>query len=146
MDLRPSLLDDLGLVPALETYVQNFEKRHGMEVCLKILGDFNERFDPCIETCVYRIVQESLTNIAKHSNARMVSLFLENKGKHIRGGIEDDGIGFKPDETDVSRSMGLYGMRERVLLLGGVFRIDSDEGVGTMITFEIPLKPGNCHE
>ena len=146
MDLRPSVLDDLGLLPALEMYVQHFEKRHGCKVRLTVLGDFTQRIDPCLETCVYRIIQESLTNVAKHAEASEAEIFLTKKTHSVRGGIEDNGIGFQMQAVDLAQHMGVYGMRERVQLLKGSFSIDSDKGVGTMITFEIPTQEVTCHE
>lgn len=146
MDLRPSVLDDLGLVPAIEMYVQHFEKRHACKVRLTVLGTFEQRTDPCLETCVYRIIQESMTNIAKHAKAGEITVFLEKKAKSVRGGIEDNGVGFDMQPVDITKHMGLYGMRERVQLLHGSFTIDSDEGAGTMVTFEIPIQQETCHE
>ncbi|MGV1098395.1 ATP-binding protein [Thiovibrio sp. JS02] len=146
MDLRPSVLDDLGLIPALEMYARNFEKRHRIQVQLNILGALERRADPCLETCVYRIIQEAMTNIAKHARASKVTIFLEGRAKTLRGGVEDNGRGFAPAAIDQGKHMGIYGMRERVQLLGGTFHIDSDEGVGALISFEIPLRQEKCHE
>lgn len=146
MDLRPSVLDDLGLIPALEMYVDHFRKRHGTDIRLRVLGPMQERIDPCTETCIYRIIQESLTNMAKYAEASECSIFLERKPETIRGGVEDNGIGFDQDNIDPAKSMGLYGMQERIHLLGGKFSINSDKEIGTMISFEIPIKPEVCHE
>lgn len=146
MDLRPSVLDDLGLLPAIEMYIQHFEKRHACKVQLAVLGSFEQRTNPCLETCVYRIIQESMTNIARHAKASEVNIFLERKERSIRGGIEDNGGGFNIKAVDITKHLGLYGMRERIQLLGGSLVIDSDEGVGTMITFEIPVRQETCHE
>ena len=144
--LRPTVLDDLGLVPAVEMLARNFEKRHRMQVRLNFLGLLDRRLDLCLETCVYRIIQEALTNIAKHAQATEVTIFLEGREKTLRGGVEDNGHGFEPENIDQAKHMGIYGMRERIQLLGGSFHIDSDKGVGAMISFEIPIKQEKCHE
>lgn len=144
--LRPTVLDDLGLMPAVEMLARNFEKRHRIEVRLNFLGLLDRRLDLCLETCVYRIIQEALTNVAKHAQATEVTVFLEGREKTLRGGVEDNGRGFEPGNIDQEKHMGIYGMRERIQLLGGSFHIDSDKGVGAMISFEIPLKQEKCHE
>lgn len=146
MDLRPSVLDDLGLIPATEMFIKNYEHRHNITIHLNLLGPIKERLDPCVETCTYRIIQESLTNISKYAKATEASIFLERKQSLLRGGIEDNGVGFEIESVDPSKSMGLYGMRERIELLGGKFTLNSDREIGTMITFEIPVKPEICHE
>jgi signal transduction histidine kinase len=146
LDLRPSVLDDLGLIPAVEMYFNRFREQHRLPVQLRLLGPIKERIDACVETCIYRIIQESLTNMAKYAEATEAALFLERKQETIRGGIEDNGIGFDPETIDPTKSMGLYGMQERIQLLGGKFTINSDRGIGTMISFELPVKPEVCHE
>jgi signal transduction histidine kinase len=144
--LRPTVLDDLGLLPAVEMLARNFEKRHRIQVRLNFLGFLERRVDLCLETCVYRIIQEALTNIAKHAQATEVTIFLEGREEILRGGVEDNGRGFEPEKIDQGERMGIYGMRERIQLLGGSFHIDSDKGVGAMISFEIPLRQEKCHE
>lgn len=144
--LRPTVLDDLGLVPAVEMLARNFEKRHRIQVRLNFLGLLDRRLDLCLETCVYRIIQEALTNIARHAQATEVTIFLEGREKTLRGGVEDNGLGFEPENIDQAKHMGIYGMRERIQLLGGSFHIDSDKGIGAMISFEIPIKQEKCHE
>jgi len=144
--LRPTVLDDLGLVPAVEMLARNFEKRHRIQVRLNFLGFLDRRLEVCLETCVYRIIQEALTNIAKHAQATEVTIFLECREETLRGGVEDNGRGFEPGNIDQAKHMGIYGMRERIQLLGGSFHIDSDTGEGAMISFEIPLKQEKCHE
>ena len=144
--LRPTVLDDLGLMPAVEMLARNFEKRHRIQVRLNFLGLLDRRLDLCLETCVYRIIQEALTNIAKHAQATEVTIFLEGREKTLRGGVEDNGRGFESENVDQAKHMGIYGMRERIQLLGGSFHIDSDKGIGAMISFEIPIKQEKCHE
>jgi signal transduction histidine kinase len=144
LELRPSVLDDLGLIPALDLYLDDFKVKHAIAISFVTIGFEERRPDPCIETCIYRIIQESLTNVIRHAKASSISIILEwGKGK-IRGIIEDDGIGFDAEtiRTNPAR-LGLYGMEERALLLGGNFRIESEPEQGTMIIFEIPIGTGN---
>lgn len=144
--LRPSVLDDLGLVPAVEMLVRGFINRHSIPVELTIIGFAEKRPDGCTETCIYRIVQEALSNVARHARATEVSVLLEWRGEKIRGVIEDNGIGFAPEQVDVKAKLGVLGMRERVQLLQGAFRIESSPGEGAMLVFEMPDKAGVCHE
>lgn len=146
VELRPSVLDDLGLIPAVEMLVKNFIARHGLHTELTAVGFADQRAEACTETCVYRIVQESLTNIARHAKATTVTVLLEWRGDKIRGVIEDDGIGFDPSRTEDAGKLGVFGMRERVQLLQGKFRIESSPGQGTMVVFEMPAKAEVCHE
>ena len=144
--LRPSVLDDLGLVPAVEMLVRGFINRQGIPVELTIIGFAEKRPDACTETCVYRIVQEALSNVARHAQATEVSVLLEWRGEKIRGVIEDNGIGFAPELVDPKAKLGVLGMRERTQLLQGSFRIESSPGEGAMLVFEMPAKAGVCHE
>ncbi|MDG4475209.1 sensor histidine kinase [Thiovibrio frasassiensis] len=144
--LRPSVLDDLGLVPAVEMLVRGFITRQEIPVELTIIGFAEKRPDGCTETCVYRIVQEALSNVARHARATEVSVLLEWRGENIRGVIEDNGIGFEPERVDSKTKLGVLGMKERAQLLQGTFRIESGPGDGTMLVFEMPAKAGVCHE
>ncbi|HCC55396.1 MAG TPA: hypothetical protein DEQ20_10825 [Desulfobulbaceae bacterium] len=144
--LRPSVLDDLGLVPAVEVLVKSFTIRHGMPLELTIIGFVGKRPDACVETCVYRIVQEALSNVARHARATEVNVLLEWRGEKIRGVIEDNGIGFELEEVDSKIRLGVLGMQERAQLLQGNFRIESSPGEGAMLVFEMPAKAGVCYE
>lgn len=144
--LRPSVLDDLGLVPAVEMLVRGFITRYGIAVELTVIGFAEKRADACIETCIYRIVQEALSNVARHAKATAVSILLEWRGEKIRGVIEDNGIGFAPEMVDSKAKLGVLGMQERAQLLQGAFRIESSPGEGAMLVFEMPSKAGICHE
>ena len=144
--LRPSVLDDLGLVPAVEVLVKSFTGRYGIPVELTVIGFGAKRAEPCTETSVYRIVQEALANVARHAKATEVSVLLEWRGKKIRGVIEDNGIGFEPERVDSMARLGVLGMKERAQLLQGTFRIESALGEGAMVVFEMPVKVGVCHE
>jgi len=144
--LRPSVLDDLGLVPAVEMLVRSFIGRQGIMVELTIIGFAEKRPDACTETCIYRVVQEALANVARHAQATEVSVLLEWRGDKIRGVIEDNGIGFDPDLVDAKTSLGVLGMQERIQLLQGTFRIESSPDEGAMLVFEMAARAGICHE
>ncbi len=141
-DLRPPQLDDLGLVAALQWYIQAFEKRHSIQVDFVADGG-STRLLPEYETVLFRIVQESLTNIARHANASYAVVTLEVYPTQICVMIEDDGCGFDPETVfGIEASLvgwGLLGIRERALLLGGQYEVDSTLGEGTHIRVSIPL-------
>jgi signal transduction histidine kinase len=141
LDLRPSVLDDMGLIAALELYLNDYRTRYRLAVELVAIGFENRRPDPCIETCIYRIVQEALTNVVRHARADRVSIILEWCPGKIRGIVEDNGIGFEASHAKPVDRLGLYGMEERVLLLAGSFRLESEPGQGTMVIFDIPVSP-----
>ncbi len=137
VELRPSALDDFGLVPALERLVDTFRDQSQLGVDVESnLGD--ERLPSDVETTIYRIVQEALSNVVKHAEATQVSILLTRKPAAVAAMVEDNGRGFDP--ADVSRDgLGLVGMRERVSLLGGRLRIESAPGSGATLVAEIPL-------
>lgn len=138
VELRPAALDDFGLVPAVQRLVETFREQSGLEVDLEAqLGD--ERLPAEIETALYRVVQEALTNIVKHADAGRVSILLSRKGDAVVAVVEDDGSGFdhRPSRAD---ALGLAGMRERIALFGGRFQIESTLGGGTTLVAEVPLR------
>jgi signal transduction histidine kinase len=137
IELRPKVLDDFGLVPALERLTETFGAQTGIGVRFEP-GLTEERLPTEVETALYRIVQESLTNIVKHSRARNISVVLVRKPGAVAAVIEDDGQGFDP-ATVRSGGFGLEGMRERVGLLDGRLQIESIEGAGTTLVAEVPL-------
>lgn len=137
VELRPKVLDDFGLVPALERLTESFADQTGIDVRFES-GLAEARLAPEIETALYRIVQESLTNVVKHAYAHLVSIVLTRKPDAIALVIEDDGTGFDPGRTREG-GFGLEGMRERVGLLEGKLQIESREGAGTTIVAEVPL-------
>jgi len=142
LDLRPSLLDDLGLLPTLNWYVDRFSKRAEIKAIIESVGS-DKRLPSEIETALYRIVQEALTNVAKHSGAEKVILNLNQQPKTISLSIEDDGRGFDMKELQNAnvpfQGLGLIGMGDRTALLGGRLDIQSNPGQGTRIEVEIPL-------
>jgi len=135
--LRPSMLDDLGLVPALEWQAREVAKRTGIEVEVNA-GDAAEQLPDEQKTCIYRVVQEALNNCARHAGAHLVHIDLERKAAGVALTVRDDGKGFDPSRT---RGMGLLGMEERVKDLGGSFRVESGAGHGTLLRIDLPLNP-----
>lgn len=136
--LRPRLLDDLGLPAALERLTREWQGRYQIPVDLLIhIGE--ERLPGEIETAIYRIIQESLTNIARHAAAHSVSVLVERRGNEVIAIVEDDGQGFNPAHPPGERHLGLAGMRERAELLGGRLTIESQPGAGTSIHVQIPI-------
>jgi signal transduction histidine kinase len=136
VELRPSALDDFGLVPAIERLVEGFREQTGLVV------DFEARIDGRLpgelETALYRIVQEALTNVMKHARARHVSLLVTRQDSKVVAVMEDDGRGFSPGDVGVG-GLGLLGMRERLALLDGTLMIESTPGAGTTLVAEVPL-------
>ena len=143
LQLRPSVLDDLGLVPAMERLVTDFGRTHGIPVAFETNVHGGPRLPPAVETTLYRIGQEALTNVARHSGARSVSLILERRGGVVTLILEDDGRGFDVPRRLAGggdgRALGIFGMRERATLLGGTLTIESTPGAGATIFVEIPL-------
>jgi signal transduction histidine kinase len=136
-ELRPSVLDDLGLVSALERYAAEFRLRYP-EMTTEFLSELSERVSPVIETTIYRVVQEAMTNGARPSGARALSVVLTERGGVVRAIVEDDGSGFDPSrERRNAHSVGIHGMIERVELLGGRLDIESSD-TGTAIYASVP--------
>jgi signal transduction histidine kinase len=142
LDLRPSMLDDLGLVPTLRWYVNRYAQRLKLEVEFEAV-DLEERLTAEMETVLYRVVQEALTNVARHAQANRVHIHLEHKEFKVHAFVEDDGQGFDLQEVAgreaLERGAGLLGIRERVASLGGRFSLWSRPGQGTRLTIEIPI-------
>ena len=139
VELRPKVLDDFGLVAALERLTQSFGEQTGISVHFQqLLPPPAGRLPPEVETALYRIVQESLTNIVKHARATSVSVVLTRKDDSVSVVVEDDGVGFEPGR-EPDGGIGLAGMRERVALLGGRLAIESRPGAGTTFVAEVPL-------
>lgn len=145
LELRPSVLDDLGLLPALRHLHKEYENRFRIPVDLAVLGLDQEsgRLPPHVETALYRIVQEALTNVARHTQATSVSVLLEKHGPSVKLIVEDNGAGFDVAGvlgTQPRDKLGLYSMRERASLLEGTLTIESTPGRGTTVFVEIPLQ------
>ena len=137
-DLRPLMLDDLGLVPALEWLVQNMSQRTSVP-CEFTIDDPALALPSAQSTAVFRIVQEALTNIAKHAHAARAEVVVRQHEDAVRVTIRDDGVGFATDDPRKPASYGLLGLRERAALLRGTATIRSEPGAGTTIEVELPL-------
>ena len=137
-ELRPAILDDLGLMPALEWQSQEFEKRTGIKSIYKSrINDFNPASD--ISTNIFRVYQEALTNVVRHAQATLVETSLEETEDYVVLKVRDNGLGIDKAEASVKDSLGLIGMRERALLFDGEFSIEGESQKGTIVTLRIPL-------
>jgi signal transduction histidine kinase len=141
--LRPTALDDLGLVPALEQFLSRLAARAEFEVDFHAQGFDGRRLPAEVETVLYRVAQEAVTNATRHAQPKRVSVLLTRTGSDVTLTIEDDGVGFDPGliaspEPDRPR-LGLAGMRERVGLVGGTLQIESSAGRGTTVLARVPL-------
>jgi signal transduction histidine kinase len=140
LDLRPGMLDDLGLLPALLWHFEHYSKQTGVQVRFEHAGFESRRFEPDVETAAYRIVQEALTNVARHASVGQVEVRCMVARHMLSLQIRDEGAGFDPQAALASAtSSGLSGIRERVALLEGQLTIDSAPHTGTRLTVELPL-------
>jgi len=141
-DLRPADLDQLGVLPALLGLVERFTALTGILVDFQH-NEINARFSPEIETAAYRIVQEALTNAARHAGVTSVTVRVWIDGDLLNLQVQDAGCGFAPAEVLAApRSSGLIGIQERALLVGGSFAIESAPGAGAVVSAELPLSTG----
>ena len=138
-DLRPGILDDLGLAPALEWQAQEFEQRTGIHCGLRATVGYAV-IDPVVSTAMFRIFQEALTNVVRHSCASHVMATLDHLGTDLVLEVRDDGVGITREDASATRSIGLVGMRERAQLIGGTFTIAGSAGGGTTVRVQIPLR------
>lgn len=138
-ELRPSILDDLGLAPAVRWYAEAYVKPAGLEVHVETLR-LDSRLPPDVETVAFRIVQEALTNVLRHAQAKRVDVRLDCRGDYLLVMVRDDGVGFDPEQTR-GGTLGLAGMRERAELVGGTVQVLSVPAVGTTVLARIPIRP-----
>ncbi|UPJ51319.1 histidine kinase [Bradyrhizobium sp. 200] len=145
-DLRPTAIDDLGIFKAIEAYVAEWQERYGIRVDIQTFGR-DDSLPADVAAVLYRLVQEGLTNVLKHASASKVSIVLEKKPEGLALVIEDDGIGFDPENVgriapggDRTSGLGLSGMKERVALLDGTIAVESAPGKGSTIFVQIPLE------
>lgn len=143
--LRPPALDDLGLQTALSNYIGEWSKRSRVTSDYHCNGLINQRLPEVIETTVYRIIQEALTNVLKHAEAKTASVIVEYRGHSLRAIVEDDGCGFEVDAMMMrgpaaERRLGLLGMQERATLVGGTLNIESSPGAGTTVLLQLPVR------
>ncbi|HXE41853.1 MAG TPA: PAS domain S-box protein [Candidatus Baltobacteraceae bacterium] len=144
-ELRPSMLDELGLIPALRSHVKNFSERTGLHVRLSA-NPIAEQLNGEQKTVLFRIAQESLTNVAKHAHANRVSLTVRKAGEHLLMEIADNGKSFQVNPKDAAKRkqrLGLLGMQERVRLVNGRFIIKPQPGKGTTVQVTIPFQNGS---
>jgi signal transduction histidine kinase len=138
--LHPPMLDDLGLAATLDWFLAGFSRRTGIVARLEQPGEA-PRLVPELEMCIYRIVQEATTNVARHAEARSIRVGLQHRSGRVVLTIEDDGKGFRPEQLRIvpARSgLGLLGIEERVAGFGGTFRVESAPGRGTRLAAELP--------
>lgn len=143
LELRPGVLDELGLAPALERYVKDFGAKHRLAADFQAHGFDGRRLPAFMETALYRIAQEALTNVARHAGAANVSVLLERRGSSAILIVEDDGRGFDAQSV-LGRGrdeghLGLFGMQERAVLIDGTLTIESSSGGGTTVFVEVPF-------
>ncbi len=144
-ELRPAMLDELGLLPALRSCLKNFAERTGLHVRFAASPEA-EHLNDDQKTVVYRVAQESLTNVAKHARASRVTVSLRKLSRGLQVEIKDNGKAFKVDRWlsgKGGKRLGLLGMRERVRLVNGRFAVKSRPGKGTTVSMEIPFKAGS---
>jgi signal transduction histidine kinase len=142
LELRPAVLDDLGLIPALHSFMKNFSARSGVRTHLTAFAAV-EQVDTARRTVLFRVAQEALTNVARHAQASRVEVIIEKLQEGVCMKIKDDGKSFQVERVlhgNGSRRLGLLGMRERLEMVGGNFGVESAAGKGTTITAHIPLR------
>lgn len=138
-ELRPMMLDDLGLIPTLRKYSDAFKEQTGLDVSVTVTGT-ERRLEPYLEVMIFRAVQELLGNSARHSQASMVKVHLDLGNDFLRISVDDNGKGFDAEILKDSKNLGLKLIRERAEMLGGSFDVDSVVGSGAKITFTVPAK------
>ena len=137
VDLRPASLDHLGLEAALRQYAQSAATKFGLEVRFKARGLAGERLPAVVETALYRIVQEAMTNVVRHARATRIDVLVERRDGRVLAMVEDDGVGFEPDRVQRGDHFGLLGLKERAEALGGSLTVESRLGAGTTIVVEV---------
>jgi len=140
-DLRPTILDDLGLVASVRWYAKRQAQTYGFSIDVCVDGAEDRRLASQTEVALFRVIQEGLTNVAKHACAKLARVTLALGAGEVRVTVEDDGAGFDPAQVNSDR-LGLFGIHERAALLGGSFHVDSTRGSGTRLTVVVPALPG----
>jgi two-component system sensor histidine kinase DegS len=138
-ELRPMMLDDLGLIPTVKRYITAFKEQSGIDVNLNVSGT-ERRLEPHLEVMIFRALQELLGNAARHSQASLIKVHIDMADTAIKANVEDNGKGFDTSVLKQGSSLGLKLIRERVELLGGTFDISSMPGSGTSVTFIVPAR------
>ena len=138
-ELRPMMLDDLGLIPTIRRYAESFKEQSGIETNITIVGT-EQRMEPYLEIMIFRALQEILGNSARYSQANNIKIKVDSGDSTIHLSVEDNGRGFDPDIIQKENSLGLKLIKERVELLGGTFEIDSAPGKGAMVRLNVPAR------
>jgi signal transduction histidine kinase len=142
VNLRPAVLDRVGVAAAVRQYLETFERRTGMQVDFVEMGMNQQRLSKEIELALYRVVQETLTNVMRHAQATAVGVIIERRDDVIIAIVEDNGVGFDPEADAAGGRLGLFGMQERVETVGGHMTVESAPGRGTTVYVQIPLQEG----
>jgi signal transduction histidine kinase len=140
LDLRPSILDHLGLVPALRWYFDQHRRRSGLKIDFRY-GNLSPGISTEIQTACYRIAQEAMTNILRHAHAQKAVVELRELNGQLEFSMNDDGVGFDVQKTMSRVSLGVVGMKERALIVGGLLDVTSQPTIGTTILARLPLIP-----
>lgn len=138
-ELRPMMLDDLGLVPTVRRYADAFKEQTGLDISVTITGN-ERRLEPYLEVMLFRAIQELLGNSARHSQGNVVKVMVDMGDERVRVSVEDNGRGFDPEVVQQGASLGLKLIRERAEMLGGSFEMDSAVGKGARIAFAVPAR------
>ena len=138
-ELRPMMLDDLGLIPTIRKYVDAYKEQSNIDVGINVVGN-ERRMDSYLEVMIFRAIQELLGNAARHSQASLIKVNIDLSGESARISVDDNGKGFDPESLKQSNNLGLKLIRERTEMLGGQFMVDSAAGKGTRVTFSVPAR------
>jgi two-component system sensor histidine kinase DegS len=138
-ELRPMMLDDLGLVPTVRRYVDAFKEQTGLDINVTVTGS-ERRLEPYVEVMLFRAIQELLGNAARHSQASLVRILIDMGQERVRVSVDDNGKGFDSDVLQQNNSLGLRLIRERAEMLGGNFEVDTNLGKGTRVSFGVPAR------
>jgi len=138
VNLRPASLDHLGLITTVKQYIHEFSRQYGLPVEFEAVGLQEQRLPLEVETALFRVIQESLTNVVLHAQASRVDVLISQQDQHVVTIVEDNGIGFLPTSPMFADHLGLFGMRERLEMLGGCLTIESSPGQGTTVKGEVP--------
>jgi two-component system sensor histidine kinase DegS len=138
-ELRPMMLDDLGLVPTVRRYVDAFKEQTGLDISVTVTGS-ERRLEPYVEVMLFRAIQELLGNAARHSQASLVRILIDMGQERVRVSVDDNGKGFDSEILQQNNSLGLRLIRERAEMLGGNFEVDTNLGKGTRVSFGVPAR------
>lgn len=136
-ELRPMMLDDLGLIPTIRRYVDSYREQAGNDVNLAISGT-ERRLEPYLEVMIFRALQELLGNASRHSHATVIKVYIDVSDALVKVSVDDNGKGFSPEIIEKGNSLGLKIIKDRVNMLGGSFDVDSSVGKGTRVNFSVP--------